>query len=173
MFIKLDKQLVAKILSRISVKIVSRETFLSYGGLFEVFLEKHFSMYQFFTTKKQKTGLLGESLAAEYIEENNYKIVGRNYKKPWGEIDIVAQKGRKTIFIEVKTMSIAPRFVDYLKPEDQMTQKKKNSLKKVILSYLKEKKIENQDWQIDIVAVELMPGIQKVQVRHLKNIIFD
>jgi len=56
-------------------------------------------------TEKRKIGDIGENLACRFLESKGYKIIGRNYLKPYGEIDIVAKKGRETIFIEVKSVT--------------------------------------------------------------------
>ncbi len=56
-------------------------------------------------TDKQKIGKIGEDCACKYLENAGYKIIDRNYLKKWGEIDIVAKKGKKIHFIEVKSVS--------------------------------------------------------------------
>lgn len=56
-------------------------------------------------TEKQKIGQIGEDCACEYLEKNSYKIIERNYLKKWGEIDIIAKKGSKIHFVEVKAVS--------------------------------------------------------------------
>jgi len=56
-------------------------------------------------TQKQIIGDLGEGIVCNYLENKGFRVVDRNYWKPWGEIDIVAQKGDKLHFIEVKTVS--------------------------------------------------------------------
>ena len=43
-----------------------------------------------------------EDKSVEILEENAYKILERNYQNRYGEIDIIAEKNRKIIFIEVK-----------------------------------------------------------------------
>jgi Holliday junction resolvase-like predicted endonuclease len=57
-------------------------------------------------TKKRETGDLGEKIAGRFLRSKGFDIVGWNYLKPWGEIDIITQKGEETHFIEVKTISV-------------------------------------------------------------------
>lgn len=53
----------------------------------------------------QKIGRLGEELAGKFLMKRGYTIVGRNYRRPWGELDIIAEKKGKIHFVEVKSMS--------------------------------------------------------------------
>jgi putative endonuclease len=47
----------------------------------------------------------GEEFAAKTLERNGYRILARNYRTRFGEIDVVAQKGEILAFVEVKTRS--------------------------------------------------------------------
>ncbi len=57
------------------------------------------------TANKDKAvkGRLGEDFTSEYLVKNGYIIIKRNYRKPCGEIDIIASKGDVLAFVEVKT----------------------------------------------------------------------
>ena len=56
-------------------------------------------------TQKSETGKLGEDLACEYLVNNKYKVIERNFRRPWGELDIIAKDSRGVlVFVEVKTM---------------------------------------------------------------------
>ncbi|WP_311491412.1 YraN family protein [uncultured Anaerococcus sp.] len=54
-------------------------------------------------TRKREVGDFGEAITAEYLEKNGYRILDRNYSKPFGEIDIIAIKDDLVAFVEVKT----------------------------------------------------------------------
>lgn len=49
-------------------------------------------------------GSAGEKVVAQYLTESGYSIIVQNYRKRYGEIDIIAKKNDKIHFIEVKTM---------------------------------------------------------------------
>ena len=50
-----------------------------------------------FTTKQ--TGDKGEAYAAKYLKKHKYKIIARNYKKPYGEIDIIWANGDRYFIV--------------------------------------------------------------------------
>ncbi len=51
----------------------------------------------------QQTGAMGEDAACLYLQKQGCRIVARNWRKPCGEIDIIAFDGRTLVFAEVKT----------------------------------------------------------------------
>lgn len=57
------------------------------------------------TTKqdKQALGKLGEAFATTYIEKKGWSILARNWRCPYGEIDIAAQDGNTIVIVEVRT----------------------------------------------------------------------
>jgi len=56
-------------------------------------------------TQKSELGKLGEDLACGYLVGKGYKVIERNFRKPWGELDIIAKSPDKTlVFVEVKTV---------------------------------------------------------------------
>lgn len=56
-------------------------------------------------TKKQEIGNTGELIAARFLMKHGFSVIERNYRKKWGEIDIILVKKGKTHFVEVKTVS--------------------------------------------------------------------
>ena len=115
-------------------------------------------------------GDLGEKIAQKYLKEKGYRILDTNFKRKWGEIDIVAKKKKTIIFVEVKTISKKEFFF----PEDEIDWKKKKQLRKMTQIYLSENKIPlNCPYQIDIIAVETSSDLKDVKIRHYQNAVED
>jgi len=122
------------------------------------------------TTEKQNIGKLGEDIAVKYLEKHGYEILERNYRKPWGEIDIVAQQNNELVFVEVKAQNKEFEW----RPEENITFHKKHQLSRIVTTYLKANKIpEDQDWRIDVLAIKLDFNTKKAQIEHIQNIILN
>ena len=114
-------------------------------------------------------GKLGEDLACEYLVKKSYKILARNYRKKWGEIDIISRASDKTlIFVEVKTLAGDGE----LSPEDNLTAAKLKKTKRACEAFA----LHNQDlingkkgWRIDLIAITLGNG-DRPEIRHYENI---
>ena len=122
--------------------------------------------YNYSMAKHNETGELGEREAARYLEERGYRVIDRNYRKKWGELDIVAEKKGRIYFVEVKTVSHRYTGRDKFKPEDNMHPWKMQRLGRAIQTYLMEKfKKGEPDWQLDLacVYIDSMSGESKVE----------
>ena len=81
---------------------------------------------------KKLLGKRGEKLAVKFMKKAGYKLVKRNYTTPFGEADIIMEKGGVTVFVEVKT-----RLSDiYGEPKDSVGYKKQEKYKKIAEYYL-------------------------------------
>lgn len=52
---------------------------------------------------KKHKGDLGEEFVCNELVKRGHRIIGRNFRKPFGEIDIISQIGNTIVFTEVKT----------------------------------------------------------------------
>jgi len=131
-------------------------------------------------SKKQNNKLIGgygEKIGAKYLEKKGFEILGINYLKKWGEIDIVGRKTGKVHFIEVKTVSYETKAqlqhnVSHgtWKPEDNVHAYKIKKLSRAIKSWIMENKYEGE-WQIDVLAVKIVVSEKYASVKYLPNII--
>jgi putative endonuclease len=119
------------------------------------------------TTEKRKKGDAGEEVACKYLENKGYIVKERNYWKPWGEVDIVAQKGEVLKFIEVKTVTR-----EIIRPEENFHEAKLRRLHRAIQTYLLQKKVpDSVPWEIDLACVYLNYETKKARVELFENII--
>ncbi len=56
---------------------------------------------------RHSLGRLGERLAAEHLERLGYRVVARNYRTRFGELDLVVTDEEVLVFCEVKTRRAA------------------------------------------------------------------
>lgn len=130
-----------------------------------------------FTSNSQKTGELGEEIACKFLIKHGFSILERNYTKKWGEIDIVAQKGEKRYFVEVKSKQVDNNF-DFNRlsdkenrPEDNMHVFKMKRLRRIVETYLISKRLGYADWQFDLLVVYLNTEKRIAKVKVVDNII--
>lgn len=124
---------------------------------------------------KKQLGQFGENIACDYLKNNGYRILDRNYVKLWddktkGEIDIVVRKDRIISFVEVKTIADNSDFF----PEDKVNYKKQRKLIKLAQSWLLKNKVSlDSAWQIDVVSVIVDIKTKKAKIRHFKNAVCE
>ncbi len=116
------------------------------------------------TKYKKEIGAWGEGIAADWLTERGYRSVARNIRTPYGEIDIIAEQGVVTIFVEVKTLTTSREFF----PEKNITRTKQQHMLNAAQYYTAEHEIDHI--QIDAIAVEGKPGIKPV-ITHFENVI--
>lgn len=117
------------------------------------------------TKTRQALGQRGEALAAEKLLAGGYVIVDRNYRCPAGELDIVARQGEQWVIVEVRTR----RGRMYGTPEESITPRKRAHLIAAAQTYLQDHDLNNVDWRIDLVAVELSEKGQLLRVEQVEN----
>ena len=126
-------------------------------------------------SRTSEIGKRGEDIACEYLKKKKYKILERNARQKWGELDIVALAKDKTlVFVEVKTMR--PFAPGGLQPEDQMTYAKRRKFERAASlyagAYKNKSLIDNKKgWRLDVIAIVLIgEGRDSHDIRHYENI---
>jgi len=119
------------------------------------------------TTKQ--IGDWGETQAVAWLEERGYQVIGRNLHTPYGEIDIFARKLDRLIFVEVKTR----RLKRFGRPEEAVTERKIQHLVESAEHYLQEHPDLIEDWQIDVIAIQVDPKTNQTEFTHFENAIYE
>jgi len=123
-------------------------------------------------TQKSYIGNLGENIASRCLIQRGYKILEKNYRQKWGELDIIAKDPDGTlVFVEVKTMRQNNPAIAGLNPEDNLTAAKLAKLQRTAQLFAGKHfdLIEDsRGWRIDLVAI-CLSGVKQT-VKHYKNI---
>lgn len=129
------------------------------------------------TTKK---GNIGEDLACAYLVKKGYKIIVRNYRKKFGEIDIIGRERDGTlVFIEVKALFEGGVGSTNLSPEDNLTSAKLVKFKKICAAYANRHPDlinDKRGWRMDLLAIKLknaaiaVAGLKDCEISHYENI---
>lgn len=110
-------------------------------------------------------GKKGEQLAVDFLIENGYDIVERNYRFNKAEVDIIAQKEDVLAIIEVKTRSTA----DFGNPQDFVKPKQIKNLVKAVDEYVTVNNLEI-DVRFDIIAI--VKEEKQFNIEHLEDAFF-
>jgi putative endonuclease len=128
---------------------------------------------------KSELGKLGEDKACEYLVNKNFRVIERNFRKPWGELDIIALSPDKTlVFLEVKTMT-NPGSTG-ITPENQITASKIKKFKRTASLYAGDRPElikDGRGWRLDLIAI-VVSGIEPLTktgedfvIKHYENIV--
>lgn len=130
---------------------------------------------------KSQLGKFGEDIACRYLVENKYKVIERNFRQKWGEIDIIAKAPDKTlVFVEVKTVcDVKCETNETISAEDQLTGAKLKKLQRTASLYANHNSSivnDKNGWRIDLVAiavksVELTKDDKNYIISHYENIV--
>jgi len=112
-------------------------------------------------TPAQRTGGKGEDLALRFLQKEGYQLLARNFRYRRDEIDLIMQKGKLLVFVEVKTR----RNTEYGYPEEFVSRKQATQIIRAAEHY-----ILKNDWQgnirFDIIAILTEPALS---IKHLPD----
>ena len=115
---------------------------------------------------KQIVGDFGESLAQKYLITKGYVIIGTKIKNSYQEIDIIAQRQQKLVFVEVKT-----RTSDLLgEAEEAMNGQKIKNLKKAMQEYALVHNHDFDDVRGDLIAITINKSKKIANIKHYRDI---
>lgn len=93
------------------------------------------------------SGVFYEEKAVEFLKLKGYKILERNFRSYFGEIDIIAKSCKFVSFVEVKMRSVNSLF----SPKEAIDRRKRNRIRKTALFYAQ--KHPNESFRFDVLEI--------------------
>lgn len=112
------------------------------------------------------TGKRGEEIAKEHLERKGYKIVERNYKTKYAEIDLVAKRKNDLVFVEVRTRMGN----NFGTPEETINKRKLRKLWGNAVAYAARAKWKGF-YRIDAICIVLKKDYSLDRLNHYENIV--
>jgi putative endonuclease len=114
-------------------------------------------------TARQELGSAGEKLARRHLERQGYTFIEANWRRPYGELDLIMRDGDVLVFVEVKT-----RHGERLgTAEESVTYAQSARLLRAAQSFVAGRDLTDQFWRIDLVAVTLAPTGNVSRLTHI------
>ena len=114
---------------------------------------------------RKELGAKGEKLAVKFLKRGGYSIIQRNYRCKLGEIDIIAERDKTLVFVEVRTKQTE----EFGPPQYSITAAKRRQISKVALSYIREKNLIEQSCRFDVIGITLSSESRKPRIEHIEN----
>ncbi len=105
-------------------------------------------------------GLKGEDLASEFLTQNGYDIIEKNFHSRFGEIDLIAIKNNTLVFIEVKTRK-SDKFGS---PAEAVTPGKLKKITKTAEYYSLLNPNLPKKMLIEVVSIDLTQGDPRIRI---------
>ena len=111
-------------------------------------------------------GAWGEALAADYLKRKRYTLLAHSYRCRFGEIDLIARKGRFLVFAEVKLRKNA----DFAAAREYVDARKQERIRLTASMYLAQYPTELQP-RFDVIEIYAPEGTEtrKPEIHHLED----
>ncbi len=115
---------------------------------------------------KTSVGKIGEKIVEDYLEKRGTKILVKNFRSKFGEIDLIGKKGDTIIFFEVKTR----KTLRFGQPYEAVNKTKLRKIRKTIDFFLlKNPKYQKYKLRIDVISLILDKQNNIKQIKHFEN----
>lgn len=123
------------------------------------------------TTDRRRTlGARGESIAGEHLAALGYRVVERNFRTRYGELDLVALGHGCLVFCEVKTR-VGSGLRGPARPLDAVGPAKQRQLRRMAAQWLNARgsAYGAPDLRFDAIGINLSPTSQLLALEHVEN----
>ena len=108
-------------------------------------------------------GKYGETIAADYLINNGYKILDRNFQTRYGEVDIIGVKDDLIIFFEVKSRYTK----SFGTPLESVTCHKKGKIVSISSYYIYVNNLYDYNIRYDVIEIIFNHLNDTYKINHL------
>jgi putative endonuclease len=119
------------------------------------------------TDLRHHLGRVGERLALEHLERLGYRLLTRNYRTRFGELDLIVCDDTTIVFVEVK----ARRTSAVVSSLESVPPRKQRQVRSMAAAWLVEatERPRSRDLRFDVVAVTVDRHGRLVRLDHLEG----
>lgn len=115
------------------------------------------------SNRKHVLGAYGESLAADFLQQQGYEIVERNWRCRDGELDLVARDKDAWVFVEVKTRRSSTADSGF----EAIDELKQQRIRRAVREWCRVREVVSMRLRIDAISVYLNGA--EVRLEHIKQ----
>ena len=116
-------------------------------------------------SKRLALGQRAESLAARHLEQLGYVIVTRNWRRPEGELDLVASKEGLCVFVEVRSRT----GTEQGHPLETIDARKRSRVRRAARMYMDEERPVAVVFRFDVVGVTFALDDSPPEIIHIED----
>jgi putative endonuclease len=122
------------------------------------------------TAQRQRIGRAAEELIATRLAAAGWRIVERNARTRYGELDIVALDGRTLVFVEVKAGRQGSGF-GAERPVLAVDRRKQQRIRRLAMAWMSERRgfLRYAEIRFDAVGVTYDRGGRSLEVEHIRG----
>jgi putative endonuclease len=121
------------------------------------------------TDRRRTLGAAGEQLATAHLSRLGYRVVARNYRTRWGEIDIIVHAPGVLVFVEVKARRSSARAGS---PFDAVDPRKQAQVRRMAAVWLSEvnDRPRADDLRFDVIGVTVDGSGALLELEHREGV---
>ena len=116
--------------------------------------------------RTQTVGRRGERLAEEHLLAQGARLLERNYRIDYGEIDLVLEHEGDLVAVEVKTRDV----MDLEQPEEAVSWHQLRRIVRALSTYATDNDLLEGTWRIDVVLIVIEPDGSVLRLDHLRSV---
>lgn len=114
----------------------------------------------------QLMGRRAENYACNYLKRLGYDIVNRNWRSPWGEIDIICTDRFALVFVEVRARASEALVSGYA----SITRAKKKKILRTAQAYMRRLSYKPITFRFDVAEICYYTASKTMKLNHFKNV---